>query len=619
MRRAKSIIKKRLIEKETSTLIVNLQPYLGFFVSFIFANIFYALWKDSEQISLILLSLSFSTVGLTIFTWITSRARKDIGRVHSTITMLCTGAYIVFSVALGPFSRPLIDIWILGGMTLCFSWNIRTSIKNAEPKKEMSLNDFFESNNLEGARLKILKKTAESFKGKLTLKRGKNTFEDVQRVAHKLASFFRVPLNGIRIKPNRDDASEAYLTVVREDMLNKNIPYSDDLNKGKSYADPIYIGVYEDGEPAFLKLHSDELGANHLLIMGMNGSGKSVAATIIFTSLFHRTDGVSWVIDTAKGQQTLRSVAPGIDWIINDDPTANVLFRRFKHIIKARADYLGSKGLDKWKSGCGLTFIHLHIEEASGLIAQNPAFVKMMETARSTGIEITASLQRPSHTAVDTAARAQFSSVLCFGVADLMDAGFALPDDVIDAGANPAVWRNSKQGYAYLVGAGINEENWVMPLRTVNFKNIEAEQRHHKIVNVELDDVTKSALGDLYKQVNFVDEKDIDEDEFDTNLSNYSAQDDDTIQAEYDEEIQSADSVIEFNAEKEPSIEQARQMLLDTIEKIKSEGRRTFSAPDLKDVVKYAARSRAWIHKELQKLVNEGRLEKDDFDYIILK
>lgn len=619
MRKTKNIIRKRLIEKETSSLLVNLQPYFGLIGSFVFANLFYALWKDSRHIELIALALSISAVGLTIFTWITSRARKDIGRVHSTITMLCVGAYIVFSVIFGPFSRPLFDVWILGGITLCFSWNIRTSIKNNEPREKMSLDDFFENNNLEGTKLKILKKTSESFKAKLTLKRGKNTFEDVQRIANKLASFFRVPLNGIRIKPNRDDASEAYLTVVRQDMLNKNIEYSDELNKGKSYADPIYIGVYEDSEPAFFKLHSDELGANHLLIMGMNGSGKSVAATIIFTSLFHREDGVTWVIDTAKGQQTLRSVAPGIDWIINDDPTANVLFRRFKHIIKARADYLGSKGLDKWKPGCGLTFIHLHIEEASGLIAQNPAFVKMMETARSTGIQITASLQRPSHTAVDTAARAQFSSVLCFGVADLADAGFALPDDVIDAGANPAVWRNSKQGYAYLVGSGINEENWVMPLRTVNFKNKEAEIRHNKIKNVELDEVTKSALGDLYKQVYVVEEKEETKSEFDIDLDQYSAQDDNSVEAEYDEEIQSAETVIEFQAEKEPSVEQARKMLLGTIEKIKKEGRRTFSAPDLKEVVIYAARSRAWVHKELQKLVNEGKLEKDDFDYIILK
>jgi hypothetical protein len=43
-----------------------------------------------------------------------------------------------------------------------------------------------------------------------------------------------------------------------------------------------------------------------------------------------------------------------------------------------------------------------------------------------------------------------------------------------------------------------------------------------------------------------------------------------------------------------------------------------FNAPDLSDVLTVTGRSRAWLHKQLGRLVADGSLTKDDFTYTIV-
>ncbi|MFF3891574.1 sporulation protein SsgA, partial [Streptomyces sp. NPDC001914] len=56
-------------------------------------------------------------------------------------------------------------------------------------------------------------------------------------------------------------------------------------------------------------------------------------------------------------------------------------------------------------------------------------------------------------------------SALCFGVRG-DDATFALPEEVLEAGANPAAWGNKRKGYVYMVSAGVAEDLYANPART---------------------------------------------------------------------------------------------------------------------------------------------------------
>ncbi len=626
MSKRMNAVKRRVIERETSKTLVGLQPFLVMIACFLVGILFYGFWSQNPHLKLILLGLGIGVAILSVFTWIISRSRRDLGRVHSVMTMIMAGSWLVAATALGPFNHPLIDIWLLVGSILAGSWSLRTSIKPSE--RDDPIADFFKDNNLEGARLKFIEQTKNKVKGRIQLRRGKNTASDLQGIKGKLASLMGVAINNVRITPDPDNASKAEIVVVKGDALKQETLYDPNANDYESIADPLQIGIYEDREPALLPLQTRDLGASHLLIQGMNGSGKSMAAQIIFAEMFKRNDAVSWVIDTVKGSQTMNNVRPGIDWFIEDEATAAALFVKFKNLIKARADYLGKKDLDKWVKGCGLTFIHLHLEEASGLIANNPAFVKMMETARSTGIQISASLQRAHHGSVDTQARAQFSSVLCFGVADIGDASFALPDEVLDAGANPAVWRNARQGYAYLVAPGIDQSKWTTPLRTFKMEPELMKQLAKDAINPEVDEITLGALGDLYHSVP-QEQEDIEEEDDDDTMTSAA------LDAEFNSKIDDSENEFEASIDDEPEVisdednfhfapqnevtpEEAKQILLDKIEELKSKGIRSFSAPDLKDVVVKIPRSRAWLHRQLGRMVEEGKLAEEDSLFLII-
>lgn len=597
----RNVAKKRFVESETSKFITNVQPFILMILVGLAGAIFHKLWSEEEYLNLVIAGMSISIVVLTYFTWDTSRHRGDIGRYHSATTTFLIGVWILFATIYGVTTHPMIDIYIIGGLTLALTWSIRTAIKSNAPERQDSLSDFFDREGMPGARIKILEKTAARVKARIRLKPGQNTAEDVQKASKRLASFLQVPATGIRVSANSDNASVADITIVKKDMLKTPMAYPHE-SSSDSINDPINIGVYEDADPALLPLQTSALGASHMLIQGMNGSGKSVAAQIIFLELFKRRDVISWVIDTVKGSQTLGALARGIDWVIDDENTANNLFRRFKNIIRSRADYLGSQNLDKWEPGCGLSFLHVHIEEASGLIANNKAFIKMMETARSVGIQITASLQRASHISIDTAARAQFSSVLCFGVANDMDARFALPDEVMDAGANPAAWRNSKPGYAYLVAPGIDQEKWANPLRTYRLTRTDIERVVDNIDKDPLDSITREAIGDLYRA------KDISpvEEDYEENDSGF------------EDEVVSDDAVMSFGSSDNVTVDRAKKMLDQKIEGFKADNQFRFSMPDLKEIVLASGKSRTWLYKELQKLVDEGQLERDGFYYIIM-
>lgn len=601
---------KKLADKTSSDLMHYLQPYFAMCLVGALSIILWIIGDKAAYTTEIAVSVGFSTFILSFFTWKSSQHRRNYGSIHAVATAILIGAFILVMVLQGP-TAGLMLVWLLGGLTLALSWNIRHAIRGE--KREDPMDDFFEKMGLPGTQMKITKKTKDISEGIIKLKRGEGTLDKLQKLQPNLASLFGVPPNGVRITGDPDDSSKGKFKLVRRDLLKDVIAY-DYKSEVLTANDPITIGWYEDGELEKFSLHSPALGAVHMLVQGMNGSGKSEGAKVIFAEMFKRSETEMWVIDITKGEQTLGVVRPYLDWVITEEKIADLLFKKFPKIVKARADYLGKKKLGKWEPECGLSFVYLHIEEASGLIANNPAFIKMMETARSVGIQITASLQRPSFRAVDTDARAQFSAVLCFGVKDIEDAAFALPDEVIDAGANPSIWRNKKQGYNYLVHPDADDDYWTTPARTKLIANETLEKAGKNRLQHELDRVTLQAVGDLYQA-----ELDEDPDNDDEELEElYPEEEREEVQEDYEELeeelVAKHNTLLEFDKPEKMNPEAARAVLDEALKDLRSQGKE-FEAPKLSDVLIVTGLSRAWLYKQLQAKVDAGELEKEDAVY----
>lgn len=603
-------IKYKAIDSLTSSGMVILKPYLAWILTFLLSIV---LWLVGHAdyfggyYNWIVLAVLMCTTALGSFMWRASRTRRDFGRHHAVFTLASVGIWTGFAVLYGPWHPIVLLVWLIFGITLAASWNIRTAVKSE--KRDDPMGEFFKDHGLDGTKTTILENTKDRIKGIIQVKRGKNTIDDAQKYKGHLASLFKAPKNAVRIEPDRNDASKGHFTIVRRDLLNEIVRF-EPSTESTSPNDKIVIGKYENGDPAEFNLHSARLGAVHMLIQGMNGSGKSEFAKVIFARAFQHRNSAVIVIDVTKGNQTLNLAKNGLHLVISEEQIAEALFKRFSRTIKDRADELGRLNKTKWDEESGLTFLYFHIEEASGLIASNPAFIKMMETARSVGIAITASLQRASHVAVDTAARAQFSAVVCFGVQDIADAGFALPDDVIASGADPSVWRNSSPGYAYLVHPEVDRAKWTTPLRSALITDEELQQSADSKILEPIDPITMKSLADIFAAC-----KQPIIEKVETPVS------EDEEELDELEELESTykDSFLEFDKKEiELSAEEALNVLVDRIEEIKATGANSFSAPDLSDVLIKSGRSRAWLHKQLARLVDDGALTKDDFTYTIV-
>src|SRR5699024_9959682 len=359
--------------------------------------------------------------------------------------------------------------------------------------------------DLRNIRARLLKDTEMQQRHELTLDNGE-TAESVQGRAKELASAYGVAPGAIRVIEDQSRANKAELVITKQDVMGRLIPWPglDPAHVGASIADfPLHLGTYEDGEP-----FEDQVVNRHTLVVGTSGAGKSVYGKVKIVQIAARRDTFVCAIDLEKGRQTLGPVQKAIGWSAYDKKAARRLLDAIKRAIKARADHLGDQGVGQWTKGCGLTFIHLLIEEASAVV-DFEEIVKISQVARSVGIRLELSLQRATWSNLDTDARANLGDGVCFGVRDYADADYVLPDYVLEAGCDPSRWRKSRPGAAYAAHEQVDPERHTVPAKAFGPRTTSPECETRDLTRAaeslpdqdeKLDPITRAAFGEVYAE-----------------------------------------------------------------------------------------------------------------------
>jgi hypothetical protein len=124
--------------------------------------------------------------------------------------------------------------------------------------------------------------------------------------------------------------------------------------------------------------------------------------------------------------------------------------------------------------------------------------------ARSAGVWLIGSLQRPTFDNMPTSLRNSFGQTWCFGVKDMDEAAIIMPETALKAGANPAAWGSRQPGYSYLVSGGTSIQRHVIPARSFGepfFDDPDALTEHlleHAHLRDPLDSVTAGSAGAAY-------------------------------------------------------------------------------------------------------------------------
>lgn len=588
--------------------------------------------------------LTLSAVGITGTTlWAGMEARMKMHRlVQATATAAAATGWFAASVIAGPTQELAVNSWLMGGPTLALLWAVknvmRTNPDQAATSENTEEKGLLAKIGLARAQAKNIKAEPNKVTVPVELDRGKQTHDDAAKAAKGLAGVLGVPENAVRWERDPEDAGRGQYVVIPEDMLKTPTPWPGPSAPGGSIGDaPILPGIYEDGPPAEVWFSGDEgqgRNAGHWQFMGMTGAGKSQGGRVVLTDLMTRRDVAIIACDPSKGVQTFGPILDGIDWAAFTLAECRAVIATLPAIITARANELGKHGYDQWTPEAGaklnMPYLVAWFEEVAKLFREGEDLLPITQEARSAGVSCVFSLQRSSHTVMDTDVRANIAGGAAFGVNSSVDAGFVLSDDTIDAGARPEQWKNLKPGYCYLEGPGIPEDRFATPVRTYLLDKDYATQVIAAYSSVRfkgLGAVSEQAAGQVYAGrkrytsisqaaqpvVETAGEDGLDADDM----------------ALHDTEPEYADLPVDIHKPLPPvpdgmDIElgrpqpetKSREQALEELEQILNEfvdrGQLTFGPKDITPELTRIGKSASWVRKEFRRLEVEGQLSTTD-------
>jgi hypothetical protein len=475
----------RVKAAQASKVMALAPPYLLWPIVGGIGAAFHALFGRGIGAAFSAIGLTLGTVLLTVVTWLVSHHRGPLGRGSSAATAAAVCMWVTIASVTGPTAPVVGWLWLAGGLVTCAAWNIRTVIRTkvgisgVTDPLALLFDHAKDKAGLGGAKMATVEAGDRKVEAKMGLPAGQKTVEDIQKRTEYVEGAMGLPPGTMTVTADLDNAALANVVISDPRVMRKPIPWPGPSRPGASIAEPIRPGVWQDLDDV-----EYTITGHHVQVMGMTGSGKSIGCTWnALGEIVTRLDSMVLAIDLVKGLQTLGPLSESLHRLEITEEGARALIRELKGKLVERTNYLASKGLVKWKRGCGLTYVILWIEEAWRLFEilsddEMEQFEELMKALRSAGGSVFYSLQRGDHTQMPTIIKGQVA-YWCFGLSSSHDAKWGLSEAQQNADASPEQWGSDQPGMAYLHAPGMDRARIAMPMRTFDWAEDTAAVRAH--------------------------------------------------------------------------------------------------------------------------------------------
>jgi hypothetical protein len=623
----------RVWARELSKLLVLAPPWVMVLVVLVIGKTFHGLWGQPGQAAWAVIGETVCTMLLGALTWVMSHSRNALFRAHTTLTALCSGAWVTGATitGVGVHSTPkTLYLWLLGGVFFSLTWNIRHVIRNVTGDGSGDpLNDLFskvkDRFGYAGAELHTKNAGEHKIEATLELPSGEKTVEDAQKKIPHAEGALHFPPGSVTMSPDLDRADRAKVTIVDPRKMREPIPWPGASRPGGSIADPLVPGVWADFEPVeYVTLN------HHLQVMGMTGSAKSLGFGWNYLGeAMTRHDVAIFAADVTKGDQTLGPLRPALHRFETEPGKVKAMLMDLQAGVKERTDYLAAEGLTKWEPGCGLAYWLILLEEFPDIFdllseKQQKRFLSMVKALRSAGGTLIMSLQRSDFTQMPTLARGQLAK-WTFGVAEDKDAVFGLSPAQLKAGAEPELWADKQPGMCYIDGPPVPEDRVALPARMYLWtpEQMKKHTAAWPATEKAVDDLTaRIAAGTSTVRPTALSDDEDDEPEDDELEGSAveqhlkTADPNPDIHASIDDPIEDdpAEEGWTFDRGNRQKMEpdRARSLLLAQLEQWANEDREDFTMADLMPTLEKTGMTRQWALKQLKLLIADDAIERDE-------
>ena len=357
---------------------------------------------------------------------------RMIERAYAAAVTLAAGTWLIVATITGPSRPPLPALLLLGTIACGWPWWVHRR-RRARVRVERTLAawpETAEAIGLAGSRVLSAVVDLWGWRARIRLHRGQ-TVADARARLTAIESALGTRPGAARIDADPDRADRFTLRVLHTDPHAHAIRWPGPSTT--SIAQPVELGVYEDGTPARVSLLR-----RHGLVGGVAGSGKSGVLNVILGALTACPDVVLWGIDL-KGGMELRPWAPCLRRIATTPADGARLLTDAVRVLNARAATLAQHGARVWEPTPDTPALVIVIDEYAELAEQAPAATAAADSiarrGRAVAVTLLAATQRPTQQAMGKGAvRSQMDIRLCLRVRERKDVDLILGQGMLAAG-----------------------------------------------------------------------------------------------------------------------------------------------------------------------------------------